>query len=102
MFVKLKNKLSSSNHETEGASVKSLEYKCKYMDAQQYDGKENAHPFNCPQVHKEEKDRKGTTREMSVDQHTAARSLGTEHQPVSAPWMNSDSPVDKLFSSYSP
>lgn len=41
-------------------------------------------------------------RETSVDQHTAARSLANKRQPVSAHWMNSDSPADKSLSSYSP
>lgn len=55
------------------------------MDAKQYDGgKGHARPVNLPFLIKEKETEREQPREMSVDQHTAVRSLANERQPVSA------------------
>lgn len=49
-----------------------------------YGGKEHARPVNLPWFIKKKETEREQPREMSVDQHVAARSLANERQPVSA------------------
>lgn len=60
-------------------------YKCKCVNVQQCDGaKEHACSVNLPWFKKKKETEREQPTEMSLNQHTAARSLANERQPVSA------------------